>query len=35
MSALRLEGFVGHEWEVDRRLRCGSMPDTDNAAGHL
>jgi hypothetical protein len=31
----RPEGFVGHEWEADQRLRCGSVPDTVNAAGLL
>jgi hypothetical protein len=29
------QGFVCHEWEVDRGLRCGSAPDTVNADGHL
>jgi hypothetical protein len=27
MSAMRPEGFVGHEWEAGRRWRCGSVPD--------
>jgi hypothetical protein len=35
MSALWYEGLIGYEWEVDRRLRCGSMPGTVNVAGHL
>jgi hypothetical protein len=26
MSALRPEGFVGHEWEADQCLRCGLTP---------
>jgi hypothetical protein len=25
MSAMWPEGFVGHEWKVDRCLRCGSV----------
>jgi hypothetical protein len=24
MSALRAQGFIGHEWEADRRLHYGS-----------
>jgi hypothetical protein len=27
--------FVGHEWEVDRRLRYGLVPGVVNAAGYL
>lgn len=34
-SALGLEEFVGHEWEADRHLYCGSMLGEVNAAGHL
>jgi hypothetical protein len=35
MSDLHPKGFVGHEWEVDRRLRCGVVPCAVNAVGHL
>jgi hypothetical protein len=35
MSALRPEGFVGYEWEADRRLRCDSTRGPANAVGHL
>jgi hypothetical protein len=35
MSALWSEGFVGHEWEVDRRLRCGSALCAVNAVDYL
>jgi hypothetical protein len=35
MSAVRTEGFVGHEWKADRHPRCGSVPGVVNAAGHL
>jgi hypothetical protein len=35
MSALRPEGFVGHEWEADRRLHRGSLPSIVNVSGHL
>jgi hypothetical protein len=35
MSALRVEGFVGNEWEANRRLCCGSAPDTVNVTGLL
>jgi hypothetical protein len=35
MSALRPEGFVGHEWEEDRRLCRDSLLDVVNAAGHF
>jgi hypothetical protein len=26
MSVVRPERSVGHEWEADRRPRCGSVP---------
>lgn len=29
------QGFVCHEWEADRGLRCGSTPHAVNADGHL
>jgi hypothetical protein len=35
MSAMRLDGSVGHEWEADRRPRCGSVPGVVNAAWYL
>jgi hypothetical protein len=35
MSAMCSKGFVGHEWEADRRLRSGSVPSVVNVAGHL
>jgi hypothetical protein len=35
MSALRPEGFVGYEWEADRRLRCGSVSGIVNETSHL
>jgi hypothetical protein len=35
MSAMSLEEFVSHEWEVDRRPRCGSMPGMVNVTSHL
>jgi hypothetical protein len=35
MSALRPEGFVGHEWEADRCLRCDLVLDVVNVVGHL
>jgi hypothetical protein len=35
MSALQPKGLVGHEWEVDRRLYRGLVPDVVNAASHL
>jgi hypothetical protein len=35
MSVMRPEGSVGHEWEVDRRPRCGSVLGVVNAASHL
>jgi hypothetical protein len=35
MSALQPEGIIGHEWEVDQRLRCGSTLGVVNVAGHL
>jgi hypothetical protein len=35
MSALRPEGSVGHEWEADQRIRCGSAPGVVNMADHL
>lgn len=35
MSALRPARFVGHEWEMDRRLHRGSLPDVINATDHL
>jgi hypothetical protein len=35
MSALQLEGFVGHEGEVDKRPRCGSVPGAVNATSYL
>jgi hypothetical protein len=35
MSAMRPEGSVGHEWEADRRTRCGSVLGMVNAGSHL
>jgi hypothetical protein len=35
MSAIPVEGSVDHEWEVDWRPRCGSMPGMVNAIIHL
>jgi hypothetical protein len=35
MSAMRLDGSVGHEWEADRRPRYGSVPGVVNAAWYL
>jgi hypothetical protein len=35
MSAMRPEGSVGHEWEVNRCPRCGSVPNVVNAVSHL
>jgi hypothetical protein len=35
MSAMRLEGSVGHEWEADKHPLCGPVPSVVNAAGHL
>jgi hypothetical protein len=35
MSALWPEGFVGHEWEADQRLRSGLVLGAVNAAVHL
>jgi hypothetical protein len=35
MSALWPEGFIGHEWEADRHIRCGSVLGAVNAVGHL
>jgi hypothetical protein len=32
---MRFEGSVGHEWEADRHLRCGSVPDIVNVVMHL
>jgi hypothetical protein len=33
MSVVQPEGFLGHEWEVDRRPPHGSMPGMVNATG--
>jgi hypothetical protein len=33
MSVLQPEGLVTHEWEADRHLYRGSMPDIVNEAG--
>jgi hypothetical protein len=35
MSAMRPDGFVGHEWEADRCPRCGSMLGMVNVANLL
>jgi hypothetical protein len=35
MSAMQPEGFVGHEWEADRRPRCGLALGVVNVASHL
>ena len=35
MSALQLEGLVGHEWEVDRCLYRGLARGVVNVVGHL
>jgi hypothetical protein len=35
MSVMQPEGSVGHEWEADRRSRCGSVPGVVNVASHL
>jgi hypothetical protein len=35
MSAMRPEGSVGHEWEVDRCPLYGPVPSVVNAVGHL
>jgi hypothetical protein len=35
MSAMRPEGFVRHEWEVDRRPCRGSVPGVVNATNYL
>jgi hypothetical protein len=35
MSAMRPEGFVGHEWEANRHPRCGSVLGVVNAASYL
>jgi hypothetical protein len=35
MSVMRPKGFVGHEWEADQRLRCGSVPGVANAADYF
>lgn len=35
MSDIRSEGFIGQEWEVDRRLRYGSVSGVVNATGYL
>ena len=35
MSAMRIEGSVGHDWEADLRPRYGSVPDVINAVSHL
>jgi hypothetical protein len=35
MSALQLEGLVGHGWVVDRCFYRGSVPGVVNATGHL
>jgi hypothetical protein len=35
MSALWPDGFVGNEWEADRRLCRGSVLDAINAGGLL
>jgi hypothetical protein len=35
MSVMRSEGSVGHEWEADRRPRCGSVPVVVNTTSHL
>jgi hypothetical protein len=35
MSAMHIEGAIGHEWEADRRPRCGSVPGVVNPTSHL
>jgi hypothetical protein len=35
MSALRPKGFVGHEWEANKHLRYGLVPDIVNTTSHL
>jgi hypothetical protein len=35
MSALHPDGFVGQEWEADRRLHCGSALGTVNTTDYL
>jgi hypothetical protein len=35
MSAMRIEGSVGHDWEADRRSCRGSVPSVVNATGYL
>jgi hypothetical protein len=35
INAPQSEGFVGHEWEVQWCLRCGSIPCIVNVADHL
>jgi hypothetical protein len=35
MSAMRFEGFVGHEWEADQRPHCGSVSGVINVTNHL
>jgi hypothetical protein len=35
MSAMRPDGLVGLEWEVDRCPCCGSALGVVNVAGHL
>jgi hypothetical protein len=34
MSALQPEGFVGLEWEAERRLCRGLVPNVVNATRH-
>jgi hypothetical protein len=35
MSNIRPEGFIGQEWEVDQRLRYGSVSGVVNATSYL
>lgn len=35
MSVMLFKGFVGYEWEPNRRPRCGSVLNMVNTVNHL